>query len=44
MDDVNKLTSFVTMGCMLQLTAGSLEGRFGEPARSAPWTCSGAAG
>ena len=32
-DDVNKLTSFVTMGCMLQLTAGSLEGRFGEQAR-----------
>jgi protein-tyrosine phosphatase len=33
MDDVNKLTPFVTMGCMLQLTAGSVEGRFGEPAR-----------
>ena len=33
MDDVNKLTPFVTMGCMLQLTAGSVEGRFGEHAR-----------
>lgn len=33
MDDVNKLTPFVTMGCMLQVTAGSVEGRFGEHAR-----------
>ncbi len=33
MDNVNKLTPFVTMGCMLQLTAGSVEGRFGEHAR-----------
>ena len=33
MDDVNKLTPFVTMGCMLQVTAGSVEGRFGEQAR-----------
>lgn len=33
MDDVNKLTAFVTMGCMLQVTAGSVEGRFGEHAR-----------
>jgi protein-tyrosine phosphatase len=33
MDDVNKLTPFVTMGCLLQVTAGSVEGRFGEPAR-----------
>ena len=34
MDDINKLTPFVTMGCMLQLTAGSVEGRFGEHARA----------
>ena len=33
MDEVNKLTPFVTMGCMLQVTAGSVEGRFGEHAR-----------
>jgi len=33
MDNVNKLTPFVTMGCMLQLTAGSVAGTFGEPAR-----------
>lgn len=33
MDDVNKLTHFVAMGCMLQVTAGSVEGRFGEHAR-----------
>lgn len=33
MDDVNKLTPFVTMGCSLQVTAGSVEGRFGEHAR-----------
>lgn len=33
MDEVNKLTPFVTMGCMLQVTAGSVEGRFGDHAR-----------
>ena len=33
MDDVNKLTPFVTMGCMLQVTAGSVAGDFGEHAR-----------
>jgi len=33
MDDVNKLTPFVTMGCMLQLTAGSVAGNFGENAQ-----------
>ena len=33
MDDVNKLTPFITMGCMLQLTAGSVAGNFGEHAR-----------
>ena len=33
MDDVNKLTPFVTMGCLLQLTAGSVAGHFGEHAR-----------
>jgi protein-tyrosine phosphatase len=33
MDDVNKLTPFVTMGCMLQVTAGAVAGNFGERAR-----------
>ena len=33
MDDVNKLTPFVTMGCMLQLTAGAVAGAFGEHSR-----------
>jgi len=33
MDDVNRLTPFVTMGCMLQVTAGSVAGLFGEHAR-----------
>jgi protein-tyrosine phosphatase len=34
MDDVNKLTPFVTMGCLLQVTAGSVAGDFGERARN----------
>ena len=33
MDDVNKITPLVSMGCMLQVTAGSVAGEFGEQAR-----------
>jgi protein-tyrosine phosphatase len=31
--DINKITPLVSMGCWLQLTAGSVAGKFGEPAR-----------
>lgn len=33
MDDVHKITPFVSIGCMLQVTAGSVTGEFGEQAR-----------
>lgn len=33
--DYNKVEAFIDMGCMLQLTSGSLSGRFGEPPRMA---------
>ena len=31
--DVNRITPLVSMGCWLQLTAGSVTGNFGEPSR-----------
>jgi protein-tyrosine phosphatase len=31
--DIDKITPFVSMGCWLQLTAGSVAGSFGEPSR-----------
>lgn len=31
--DVDRITPFVSMGCWLQLTAGSVTGNFGEPSR-----------
>jgi protein-tyrosine phosphatase len=31
--DLNKIRPFVDMGCLLQVTAGSVAGNFGEPAR-----------
>ena len=31
--DINKITPLVSMGCWLQLTAGSVTGNFGEPSR-----------
>jgi protein-tyrosine phosphatase len=31
--DLNKITPLVSMGCWLQVTAGSLTGNFGEPSR-----------
>ena len=33
MNNVDKIAPFVDMGCLLQVTAGSVEGRFGEHAR-----------
>ncbi len=32
-EDLNKITSFVSMGCWLQVTAGAVAGSFGEPSR-----------
>lgn len=32
MNDIDRLAPFVIMGCLLQLTAGSIEGRFGSRA------------
>ena len=34
MEDVNKLTPFVILGCLLQVTAGSLVGQFGNRAQT----------
>ncbi|MBE0619350.1 MAG: capsular biosynthesis protein [Burkholderiales bacterium] len=31
--DIDKITPFVSMGCWLQITAGSVAGNFGEPSR-----------
>ena len=31
--DISKITPLVSMGCWLQVTAGSVAGKFGEPAR-----------
>lgn len=31
--DINRITPFVSMGCWLQVTAGSVTGNFGEPSR-----------
>ncbi len=35
MRHVDRVTAFVEMGCLLQVTSGSLSGRFGPPARQA---------
>jgi len=32
--DINKITPFVSMGCWLQVTAGSVAGNFGEPSKT----------
>jgi len=32
--DIDRITPFVSMGCWLQLTAGSVTGNFGEPSRT----------
>jgi len=31
--DINRITPLVSMGCLLQVTAGSVTGNFGEPSR-----------
>lgn len=35
MRNVDRVVAFVDMGCLLQVTSGSLSGRFGHPARQA---------